>query len=169
MYDTGGMDILKLVKVKKTSFIGCIKNGMWAIFHVFLIRNFFFKNDPIKNNFMRGIDCAHSRSLKTLPWFRKSVYWSKNMKILNFPSENHRSWGDFMWGIRKTCSRVKKCFPEWRGDTRGGRCFSNSLHKITPGTMIFRRKIQNFHIFASIHFYFPESGFFLIFQASGMF
>jgi hypothetical protein len=24
-------------------------------------------------------------------------------------------------------------------------------HKITPGTMIFRRKIQNFHIFASIH------------------
>ena len=33
-----------------------------------IFRKFFFlKNDPITPNFMRGIDCAHSRTLKTLP------------------------------------------------------------------------------------------------------
>ena len=32
-----------------------------------------FKNDPIRGNFIRGIDCAHSRSLNTLswPWIRE--------------------------------------------------------------------------------------------------
>ena len=38
-------------------------------------RKFFSKNDPYRGNFMRGIDCAHSRSMKTLPWpwFRKWI------------------------------------------------------------------------------------------------
>jgi hypothetical protein len=35
------------------------KTGIWAIFSCFFDAKFFFKNDPIRANFMRGIDCAH--------------------------------------------------------------------------------------------------------------
>ena len=52
---------------------------------------------------MREIDCAHSRSLKMLPWpwirESKCAYWSENRKILKFLPENHISEGSFMRGI----------------------------------------------------------------------
>ena len=41
------------------------KIGIWAIFSFLFRPENFFKNDPIQANFMRGIDCAHFRSLKT--------------------------------------------------------------------------------------------------------
>ena len=48
-------------------------------------KNFFLKNDPITPNFMRGIDCAHSQTLKTLPWpwFRETL--AKNAIFDFFP------------------------------------------------------------------------------------
>ena len=51
---------------------------------------YFSKNDLYRGNFMRGIDCAHSRTLKTLPWpwFRgkmafeeKSVFFRISQQI----------------------------------------------------------------------------------------
>ncbi len=43
--------------------------------------NFLLQNHPSEGNFMRGIDCAHSRRVKTLPWpwFREAVcvYWNE--------------------------------------------------------------------------------------------
>ena len=35
------------------------KNRNLDNFFISSTRNFFFKNDPIRANFMRGIDCAH--------------------------------------------------------------------------------------------------------------
>jgi hypothetical protein len=53
-------------KVLRNNYRMYKKTGIWAIFHVFRPEIFFFKNDPIRANFLRGIDCAHFRSLKTL-------------------------------------------------------------------------------------------------------
>ena len=52
---------------QKIYFTGCIKNRNLGDFFMFFRPEIFFKNDPIRANFMRGIDCTHSRSLKTLP------------------------------------------------------------------------------------------------------
>ena len=35
--------------------------------------NLFSKNDSYRDNFMQGIDYAHSISVKTLPWFSEGV------------------------------------------------------------------------------------------------
>ena len=52
------------------------------------ILGFLTQNHRSGCNFMRAIDCAHSRSLRMLlwPWFREMsvFYWSENMKILHF-------------------------------------------------------------------------------------
>ena len=40
----------------------------------------FAKNDPTTPNFMRKIDCAHSRSLKMLPW-----HWFNEIRVCFFP------------------------------------------------------------------------------------
>jgi hypothetical protein len=39
----------------------------------FRIENFFTKNDLYRGNFMWEIDCAHSRSMKTLPTMAHSA------------------------------------------------------------------------------------------------
>ena len=62
----------------------------------FFEKNFFhdfFRNDPYRGNFMREIDCAHSRSVKMLPWpwFREidvcieakiEKFWNFSLKII---------------------------------------------------------------------------------------
>ena len=59
------------------------KNGIFVIFSWILDPKFFSKNDP--SNLMRGIDCAHSRSVKTLPWsWFRVVCWSENEKNSDF-------------------------------------------------------------------------------------
>jgi hypothetical protein len=151
-------------------FTRCIKKPESCFFNP----KFFFKNDPIRPNFMRVIDYAHSHSLKTLPW-TDSGYWSENMKILDFSSENHHSWifyarnrlcvfpklendsltliqgNNFVYWIE---NRKHTYFLELGSEKRfqASRILAIDFsHKITPGTIIFRRKIQNFYIFASIH------------------
>jgi hypothetical protein len=82
-------------------------------------------------NFMRGIDCAHSRILKMLPDSgNKSVYGSKNPTCTNFPESGS--------GKRFQASEMRAI---------------NSPHEIIPRNMILRDKFQNFSIFASIHAY----------------
>jgi hypothetical protein len=52
-------------------------------------KNFFTKNYLYRGNFTREIDCAHSRSIKTLPWpwFREwSWYTGKKRKFSIFAS-----------------------------------------------------------------------------------
>jgi hypothetical protein len=46
----------------------------------------FFKNNPIRANFMRGIDCAHFQ--RFLNPESESVYWNENRKFLDFLPEN---------------------------------------------------------------------------------
>ena len=46
---------------------------------------YFHKKDPITFNFLRGIDCAHSRIVKmTLIQGRWWVYWSENQTFSDF-------------------------------------------------------------------------------------
>ena len=98
-------------------------------------KNFFFnfsKNDPTTPNFMRKIDCAHSQSLKMLPWpwFReiRVCIEAKIQHVLIYPESGS--------GKRFQASRMRAI---------------DSPHEITPRNMMLREKFQNFSIFASIH------------------
>ena len=75
------------------------------------LKKIFCQNSLYRGKIMRKIDCAHSRSVKMLPWpwFREiDVYWSENRKILKFLPQNHISGGNFMRGIDCAHSRSLK-------------------------------------------------------------
>ena len=69
-----------------------LKRGLCGVGPFFSI--IFSKNDPYRGNFMRGIDCAHSRILKTLswPWFSGWRFLELVLN-LNFPPNLDSGFG----------------------------------------------------------------------------
>ena len=116
-------------------------------------KNFFWifaKNDPTTPNFMWKIDCAHSRSLKMLPWpWFREIRVCIEEKIFRFNTHSYFPES----GSRK------------QFDVSGMR-WINFSHKITLRTMILEEKCKIFASIQNIHF--PKSGPRKHFQASGM-
>jgi hypothetical protein len=148
---------------------------------------FFSKNDAYRGKLMREIDCAHSRSVKTLswPWFRV-VYWCENEKIrilTRYPrvflceksiTRVFETWKCF-WEIvifdqlkKHTASPILKTpFSSMNQDQRSIFTFqkhAQSISRIEKPSDI-RSKSEFFIIFASIRY--PESGSRKRFHASG--
>ena len=88
------------------------------------ILGFLSQNYLSEGNFMQRIDCAHSRSLRMLPWPWFSIFTSIHI----FPESGSR-----------------KHFQD------SGMRAIDSPHETTPRNMILREKFQIFSIFASIH------------------
>ena len=77
-------------------------------------KNFFSKMIIFRGNFMRGIDCAHSQKLKTLPWswFRGKIgFLKRKSNIFGFLWENRRFLCFSRRGIDCTHSRTLKTLP----------------------------------------------------------
>jgi len=100
---------LGIIHYSKKGYIGLIE----TFCDFFLDGNFFSKNDPYRGKVVRGIDCAHSRSVKTLSWpdSGKTVYLLKQKcKTSNFRRKT--SWGFYRRRIDCAHFRGIKNFPE---------------------------------------------------------
>jgi hypothetical protein len=100
----------------KNSITGCNKKtGIWAIFSCFFDSKI-LKKMTIRDNFMRGIDYAHSWSFKTLswPWFREVIVYieAKISKIWIFLLKIIVPGVILCEESEKHAPESKKCFPE---------------------------------------------------------
>jgi hypothetical protein len=102
----------------------------------------FFRNDPYRGNIMREIDCAHSRSVKMLPWpwFREiSTGWAKKVDFCDFwDPKIYFSKGNFMFlGVvlcGESIARIPepwKCFPGPDSEKKLG-CWKSILSMKLP-------------------------------------
>jgi hypothetical protein len=76
-------------------------------------KNFFLKW-PYRGNFIRGFDCAHSRTLKMLPWpwFREWIgVLKRKSNISGFLWENRRFLGFSRRGIDCAHCQIVKMLP----------------------------------------------------------
>ena len=66
----------------------------------YFLKIIFSKNHPSRGKIMRGIDCAHSRSEKTLPWTTTQVCKDRKSYFESKIGWKSRLGGFCIWGTR---------------------------------------------------------------------
>ena len=92
------------------------------------IFGFLWENRQFLGFSRRGIDCAHSRSMKTLswPWFREEiVVLKRKSNVFGFLWENRRFLGFSRWGTDCAHSRTIKTLP-WPDSGKGSLFWSEN-------------------------------------------